>query len=330
MGSMHTHMYVKGRGVVVSEPSVVATDMKQQSIIAVGEEALRLMRSNPEVLMPMMPLSEGFIVDYRVMLTMLTYFMHRASRTVRRARVWLAVPCGITDVECRAVTDAVIQAGAREVHLIESPVAAALGCDLPVFEACGSMVVDIGGGTTDIGVMSLGGKVVSRTARIGGQDINKAILEYIRSSFGVMVSDETVETLKIELGSAMPPRGEEEYTFTGRDVTNGLMKQLIIRRGELYEVMCEPIERIVTEVKNVFEVTPPELVADIMERGLVLTGAVASTEGLAELLTEELGVFVRVPKEPGFAVALGLGKASSEAIRMERFMVATKHRKGRA
>ncbi|WP_251441262.1 rod shape-determining protein [Veillonella intestinalis] len=330
IGTVNTHIHVQGRGVVLSEPSLVATDTKQEGIVAVGADAERLLLRTPDMLDEMRPLRDGFIVDYRVMLTMLRHFMNKASRTVGRTRVIMAVPCGITDVEKRAMTDAIIQAGAREAYLLEAPVAAALGCHLPVFEACGSMAVDIGGGTTDIGVMALGGKVIAHSARIGGHDFNESILQYIKNTFSVMVAVETVEEIKLELGTALPPQEEAELSFLGRDIANGLMKRIIIRKSEVYQVMQETLQRIVDEIKSVVEQTPPELAADIMERGMILTGATALMEGLGQRLSEELGIPVQVPAEPGFAVAVGLGEASKEFARMERFIIASKNRKGRA
>jgi len=330
IGTVNTHIHVQGRGVVLSEPSLVATDTKQEGIVAVGADAERLLLRTPDMLDEMRPLRDGFIVDYRVMLTMLRHFMNKASRTVGRTRVIMAVPCGITDVEKRAMTDAIIQAGAREAYLLEAPVAAALGCHLPVFEACGSMAVDIGGGTTDIGVMALGGKVIAHSARIGGRDFNESILQYIKNTFSVMVAVETVEEIKLELGTALPPQEEAELSFLGRDIANGLMKRIIIRKSEVYQVMQETLQRIVDEIKSVVEQTPPELAADIMERGMILTGATALMEGLGQRLSEELGIPVQVPAEPGFAVAVGLGEASKEFARMERFIIASKNRKGRA
>lgn len=330
IGTVNTHIHVQGRGVVLSEPSLVATDTKQEGIVAVGADAERLLLRTPDMLDEMRPLRDGFIVDYRVMLTMLRHFMNKASRSVGRTRVIMAVPCGITDVEKRAMTDAIIQAGAREAYLLEAPIAAALGCHLPVFEACGSMAVDIGGGTTDIGVMSLGGKVIAHSARIGGHDFNESILQYIKNTFSVMVAVETVEAIKLELGTALPPQEEMELSFLGRDIANGLMKRIIIRKSEVYQVMQETLQRIVDEIKSVVEQTPPELAADIMERGMILTGATALMEGLGQRLSEELGVPVQVPPEPGFAVAVGLGQAGKEFARMERFIIASKNRKGRA
>ena len=226
IGTFHTHIFVEGRGVVVSEPSIVATDAKQENIVTVGEDAQRLLLRNPETLAPMSPLKEGFIVDYRIVLSMLKYFMNKASKAVRRSRVVMAVPCGITDVERRAMTDAIIQAGAREAHLLESPVAAAIGAGLPIFEARGSMAVDIGGSTTDVAILSMGGKVASRTSRIGGNELNEAIYHYIRNEFSIMVSDETVEDIKQTLGCAIAPSIEGEYTIVGRHSETGLTKTL--------------------------------------------------------------------------------------------------------
>lgn len=330
IGTVNTHVHVQGRGVVLSEPSLVATDTKQEGIVAVGADAERLLLRTPDMLDELRPLRDGFIVDYRVMLTMLRHFMSKASRTVGRTRVIMAVPCGITDVEKRAMTDAIIQAGAREAYLVEAPVAAALGCNLPVFEACGSMAVDIGGGTTDIGVMSLGGKVIAHSARIGGHDFNEAILQYIKNTYSVMVAVETVEGIKMELGTALPPQEELEVSFMGRDIANGLMKRIIIRKSEVYQVMQDTLQRIVDEIKSVVEQTPPELAADIMERGMTLTGATALMEGLGQRISEELVIPVQVPPEPGYAVAVGLGQASKEFARMDRFIIASKNRKGRA
>lgn len=330
IGSTNTHVFVDGRGIVISEPSLVATDTKQEGIIAVGTEAERLLLRTPDMLDALSPLKEGFIVDYRVTHTMLKYFMHKASNSVRRSRVFLAAPCGMTDVEQRAMTDAVIQAGAREVHLIETPVAAALGANLPIFDACGSMIVDIGGGTVDIGVLSLGGIVFSRSIRLGGSDLNAALLQYIKQCFSVMVPEETVETIKCTLGTAITPEEDMEYTFLGRDMSNGLTKRSVIHRFEVYEILQETLQKMINEVKNVIRQTTPELLADIMESGMVLTGGTAKLNGLAERFSTELGIPVRVPDDPEYMVVNGLGKASKEFYSMDRLIVATKNRKGRA
>ena len=330
IGTFHTHIFVEGRGVVVSEPSIVATDAKQESVVTVGEDAHRLLLRNSETLAPMSPLKEGFIVDYRIVLSMLKYFMNKASKAVRRSRVVMAVPCGITDVERRAMTDAIIQAGAREAYLLESPVAAAIGANLPIMEARGSMAVDIGGSTTDVAIVSMGGKVASKTSRVGGNELNEAIYKYIRSEFSIMVSNETVEDIKLTLGTAMPPSIEGDYTIVGRHSETGLTKRCIIRKSEVYEILRQPIAEMVAVVRSILEKTPPELVADIMESGMLLTGGTALLEGLDLHMREELGVPVRIADAPDLTVALGLGKAASDVERLERLLVASKLRKGRS
>ena len=330
IGTFHTHIFVEGRGVVVSEPSIVATDAKQESVVPVGEDAHRLLLRNPETLAPMSPLKEGFIVDYRIVLSMLKYFMNKASKAVRRSRVVMAVPCGITDVERRAMTDAIIQAGAREAYLLESPVAATIGANLPIMEARGSMAVDIGGSTTDVAIVSMGGKVASKTSRVGGNELNEAIYKYIRSEFSIMVSNETVEDIKLTLGTAMPPSIEGEYTIVGRHSETGLTKRCIIRKSEVYEILRQPIAEMVAVVRSILEKTPPELVADIMESGMLLTGGTALLEGLDLHMREELGVPVRIADAPDLTVALGLGKAASDVERLERLLVASKLRKERS
>ena len=330
IGTFHTHIFVEGRGVVVSEPSIVATDAKQESVVTVGEDAHRLLLRNPETLAPMSPLKEGFIVDYRIVLSMLKYFMNKASKAVRRSRVVMAVPCGITDVERRAMTDAIIQAGAREAYLLESPVAAAIGANLPIMEARGSMAVDIGGSTTDVAIVSMGGKVASKTSRVGGNELNEAMYKYIRSEFSIMVSNETVEDIKLTLGTAMPPSIEGEYTIVGRHSETGLTKRCIIRKSEVYEILRQAIAEMVAVVRSILEKTPPELVADIMESGMLLTGGTALLEGLDLHMREELGVPVRIADAPDLTVALGLGKAASDVERLERLLVASKLRKGRS
>ncbi len=331
IGTINTHVFVAGKGIVLTEPSLVATDTKQEEIVSVGLEAQRLLQRKPDVLEAMTPLKEGVIVDYRVTRTMLHYFIHKAApKFIQRARILLAVPCDITDVEKKAMTDAIIQAGAREAYLIESPVAAALGADLPIFEAVGNMAVDIGGGTTDVAIMSLGGIVVGKSARIGGNDFNEAILDYIRQCFALMIADQTVEELKITLGTVLPVEEDEEFEVQGRDIENGLTKRIVIHKSEIYQVLQEPFLRMLEVIKTVIEQMPPELAADIMERGIILTGAMARLEGLAERLYNEIGVPVIIPEEPEFAVARGLGRAFKEFDRIDRFVIASKNRKGRA
>lgn len=330
IGTMYTRATTaQGRALIV-EPSMVATDSKQEAIVAVGEEAQRIVRLAPDEWRPLTPLKDGFIIDYRVTHTMLHYFMHKATKSVRRSRVFLSTPCGMTDVEERAMMDAVIQAGAREVYLMETPVLATLGSGLPVFDAQGSMAVDIGSGTVDIGIVSLGGVVTSRSIRVGGDDLNAAILQYINQAFSMIVADQTVETIKRELGSAIPTSGLAPFTFKGRDMTNGLMKQAVIHPEEVAQVLQAPIQRIITELRNVIRKTEPELVGDILRHGMVLTGGSAYLSGLDQCLAEALHIPVRIPAEPEYAVVRGLQVASKNIVMMDRFIYASKRRKGKA
>ena len=273
--------------------------------------------------------TDGFIVDYRVMHTMLSYFLNKVSNALRRARVVVGVPCGMTDVEQRAMMDAVIQAGAREVFLIERPVAAAIGCGVPIFEAQGSMVIDIGGGTIDMGIVSLGGIVDSKTIRFGGSDINNALLRYVRECFGIIVSDETIIDIKHTLGTAVAPLEDAEYAFQGRDMMNGLGRRCVIHQSEVYQVINECLIGLLDEVKQMIRATAPEIVADIMQHGIWLTGGTARLSGLADRIGTELGVPVHVPEAPETKVVVGLNGASSDLVSLSRFIVNSKNRKGR-
>lgn len=317
------------RGTVISEPSIIATDTKQEKVVAVGDEAARLVLRMPDMWRPLTPLKDGFIVDYRVMHTMLNYFLNKVSNALRRARVLVGVPCGMTDVEQRAMMDAVIQAGAREVFLIERPVAAGIGCGVPIFEARGSMIIDIGGGTVDMGIVSLGGIVDSKTIRFGGSDINNALLRYVRECFGVIVSDETILDIKHTVGTAIAPLEDAEYAFQGRDMMNGLGRRCVIHQSEVYQVINDCIVGLLDEVKQMIRSAAPEIVADIMQHGIWLTGGTARLAGLADRIGTELGVPVHVPEAPETKVVVGLNGASSDLVSLSRFIVNSKNRKGR-
>ena len=308
IGSIQTRLMGGTRGTVISEPSIIATDTKQEKVVAVGDEAARLVLRMPDMWRPLTPLKDGFIVDYRVMHTMLSYFLNKVSNALRRARVVVGVPCGMTDVEQRAMMDAVIQAGAREVFLIERPVAAAIGCGVPIFEAQGSMVIDIGGGTIDMGIVSLGGIVDSKTIRFGGSDINNALLRYVRECFGVIVSDETILDIKHTLGTAIAPTR---------------------RSSDLHVFVNECLIGLLDEVKQMIRATAPEIVADIMQHGIWLTGGTARLSGLADRIGTEVGVPVHVPEAPETKVVVGLNGASSDLVSLSRFIVNSKNRKGR-
>ena len=296
IGSIQTRLMGGTRGTVISEPSIIATDTKQEKVVAVGDEAARLVLRMPDMWRPLTPLKDGFIVDYRVMHTMLSYFLNKVSNALRRARVVVGVPCGMTDVEQRAMMDAVIQAGAREVFLIERPVAAAIGCGVPIF---------------------------------GGSDINNALLRYVRECFGVIVSDETILDIKHTLGTAIAPLEDAEYAFQGRDMMNGLGRRCVIHQSEVYQVVNECLIGLLDEVKQMIRATAPEIVADIMQHGIWLTGGTARLSGLADRIGTEVGVPVHVPEAPETKVVVGLNGASSDLVSLSRFIVNSKNRKGR-
>lgn len=331
MGTLNTRVMATGKA-IITEPSIVATDPRREGVVAVGSEAESLIRRMPDELGELWPLQDGFIVDYRLTHTMLNYFMHKASSSVRRSRTFVGVPYTMTDVEIRALMDAIIQAGAREAYLLEMPVAAALGCQMPVFEALGNMVVDLGAGTTDIAVMSLGGVVAGQTISLGANDLNKALFKYLKECFSVLVSDGTVEDIKQSIGSLVPPMDEhedQEFAFTGRNTTNGLVVAHTIHQSEICQVFQKYLHRLLGEIKNIMRQTPPELLSDIMENGIVLTGGGAQLKGLAERLHKELTVPVRVADDPANCVIRGLAIAANNPGRVKRFVVASRNRKGR-
>lgn len=331
IGTTSARVYVGGRGVVLSEPSVVATDARQEHIIAIGNEAELMIQRSPNMVQSMTPLKDGVIADYRVTRTMIRYFVRKSvGSSLGRTRVMMAVPYGITDVEKRAMSDAIIQIGSREAFLLETPVAAALGENLPIFEPTASFVADIGGGTTDVAVIAMGGIVLGRSARIGGNDLNKMISLYMRDHFNVMVAEETIETIKLALGSAIEPEEELEFSFKGRDVSNGLSKQLVIRQSEVYAALQEPLNQIIEVIRTLLEQVPPELSADILDKGLLLSGATAKMHGLAERIANEFGIPVHLPEEPELTVVKGLGVAFKQKDQMDRLFISTKDRKGRA
>ena len=329
IGTSMTRVMGGTRETMMSEPSIVATDTKLEKIVAVGDEADRIVRRMPDMWRSVTPLQDGFIVDYRIMHTMLKYFLHKVSNTLRRSRVLVGVPCGMTDVEQRAMMDAVIQAGAREVFLIERPVAAAIGCGLPIFEARGSMLIDIGEGTADMGIISLGGTVVSQTIRFGGNDLDRAIMQYINQCFGLMVSEETVTDIKHAIGTAVIPVEDCEYSFSGRDMTSGIVRRSVVHQSEIYQVINNRLENFLDAIRQMIRVTEPELVADIMQHGIVLTGGMARLQGLAERVSTEIGVPVQVALEPELKVVQGLHRGSGQIVELSRFIINSKDRRGR-
>jgi len=310
LGTTSVRVFVKGKGVVLREPSVVAVD-RRGNILAVGEEAKRMIGKTPSSIVARQPLREGVIADYTTTAAMLKYFIRKACGrwTLFRPEVIICVPAKATGVERRAVVDAALEGGARRAFPIEEPMAAAIGAGLPITEPGANVVVDIGGGTTDIAVISLGGIVVSDSIRIGGIKLDEAIARYIKREYNLLIGEQTAEEIKIRIGSAYKLPQELSMEVRGRDLVTGLPKTIRITSEEIRNALSEPIGQIVARVKTVLEQTPPELAADIVTRGIVLTGGGALLRGLDKLLQLETGVPVRLADDPISAVAIGTGLA---------------------
>lgn len=313
LGTANTLVYVKGRGIIVREPSVVALRTDTKTIEAVGESAKKMIGRTPGNIRAVRPMKDGVIADFDTTATMIRYFIRQAQKQrwlfQRHPNVMVCVPSGITAVEKRAVEDATKQAGAREAYTIEEPFAAAIGADLPVWEPTGSMVVDIGGGTTEVAVISLGGIVTSRSIRIAGDEMDEAIIQYIKRTYNLMIGERTAETLKIEIGSALNMEKSESLEIRGRDLVSGLPKTISVSSVEITESLSDTVSAIVDAVKVTLEKCPPELSADIMDRGIVLTGGGGLLRNLDRLLARETGMPVLVAENPLDCVAIGTGRA---------------------
>lgn len=314
LGTANLLVYERGRGIVLREPSVVAIAQPSGRILAVGEEARLMLGRTPGNIVAIRPLIDGVIADYTTTLQMLEYIFNKVlgKRRMFKPRVLICVPSGVTDVERRAVRLAAKEAGASEVRLIEEPMAAAIGAGLPISQPGGNMVVDIGGGTTDIAVISLGGIVLSRSLRVGGNKMDEAIMRYIRSTYNLMVGERTAEEIKIKIGSAYPLPQELEMEVRGRDLVAGLPRTITIGSVEIREALAEPVNQIVEKVRSALEETPPELASDIIERGIVLTGGGSLLRGIDRLLEEATDIPVRVAEDPLSCVAIGTGRALEE------------------
>ncbi|OEF98046.1 rod shape-determining protein [Vulcanibacillus modesticaldus] len=313
LGTANTLVYVKGKGIVLREPSVVAINNDTKEIQAVGEAAKQMIGRTPGSIVARRPMKDGVIADFETTATMLRYFINKTVKTrgilPRKPFIMVCVPSGITEVEKRAVIDAAKAAGAKEAGTIEEPLAAAIGANLPVWEPTGSMIVDIGGGTTEVAVISLGGIVSSRSVRVAGDEMDEAIAHYIKKMYNLMIGERTSERLKIEIGSAIPPEKEEFMEIKGRDLVTGLPKTIKVSSTEIAEALSETVNNIINAVKMTLEKTPPELAADIMDRGIVLAGGGALLRNLDRLLSQETGMPVLIADNPLDCVAIGTGQS---------------------
>lgn len=326
LGTANTLVHVKGKGIVVREPSVVAVDKRTNMVYAVGEAAKEMLGRTPGHIVAIRPMKGGVIADFDITQCMLRYFIEKAytGSLLGRPRVLVCVPSGVTEVEKRAVEEATRQAGAREAYLIEEPMAAAIGAGLPVEDATGSMVVDIGGGTSEVAVISLGGIVTSQSVRIAGDEFDNAIINYIKRVFNLMIGERTAEEIKIKIGCAYPKPQEESYEIRGRDLVNGLPKNVVVTSSEILEALKEPVHAIVDAIKVTLEKTPPELSADIMDKGIMLTGGGALLWGLDKLISEETDIPVKIADRPLDCVVLGTGKALDEIDTLKKVLVSTR------
>lgn len=326
LGTANTLVHVKGRGIVVREPSVVAIDNATNRVLAVGNAAKDMIGRTPGNIVAIRPMKDGVIADFDITQAMLRTFIKMVSSgsLLSKPRVVVCIPSGITEVEKRAVEEAVLQAGAREAYLMEEPMAAAIGAGLPVEEPTGSMVVDIGGGTSEVAVISLGGIVTSRSVRVAGDALDGAIVAYIKKEYSLMIGDRTGEAIKLQIGSAYPTADEESMEIRGRDLVTGLPKNLTITTQEIRTALAEPIGSIIEAIKFTLEKTPPELSADVMDRGVMLTGGGALIRGLDALISQETGIPVYVAESPLDCVALGTGKVLEEIDTLKKVIINAK------
>jgi rod shape-determining protein MreB len=324
LGTANTLVHVRGRGIVISEPSVVAKDTKTGQILAVGAEAKRMLGRTPQNIVAIRPLKDGVISDFDITEYMLKHFIHKVHDRVAlfpRPRVIIGIPSGVTEVEKRAVQEAAINAGARWARLVEEPMAAAIGAGLPVEEPSGSMIVDIGGGTTEVAVTSLGGIVVARSIRIGGDEMDQDIVAYARREFNLLMGERTAEDIKIAIGSAYPLDEEVSTFFRGRDLLTGLPRSIEVTSAQIREALEPSVQQIVDSVKDTIEETPPELVADIMDQGIYLAGGGALLRGIDTRIAEATQMAVHIADDPLTCVARGTGMVLENLVKYSRSLV---------
>jgi len=331
LGTANTLVYVRGKGVVISEPSVVAVNQKTRQVLAIGQEAQEMVGKTPSHIIATRPLVDGVVSDFEVTEQMLKYFIDRVHKEgfslMPRPRVLIGIPYGVTEVERRAVEEAAINAGARQVFLIEEPVAAAIGAKLPIQEATGSMIVDIGGGTTEVAVISMGGIVASRSIRIAGDEMNQDIIDFARDNFNMLLGERTAEKIKKEIGSAFPQKDKLEKAMRGRDLVTGLPREVIINDEQVRRAIERSVTSVVDAVKETIEETPPELVADIMERGIVLSGGGSLLKDLDLLISQSTQTKVFIADDPLTTVARGTGVVLEDLETLESVLLSSALRK---
>lgn len=331
LGTANTLVYVKGKGIVINEPSVVAVNTRTKQILAIGNDARRMVGRTPQHIVATRPLVDGVISDFEVTEAMLRYFIDKVhTQTIsflRRPRVVIGIPSGVTEVEKRAVQDAAINAGARQAFLIEESMAAAIGSRLPVQDAQGSMIVDIGGGTCDIAVISLGGIVISRSIRIAGDEMNENIIQYARDHFNLLLGERTAEDIKISIGSAFPQEQQLTASMRGRDLVTGLPKEVIVTSQQIMEALSQSVKILVNNIKSVVEEIPPEIISDIMHRGIVLAGGGANLKGLDILLAHETQMPVMVAEDPLTCVVRGAGVVVEDLELLKDVLIPTDFKK---
>ena len=328
LGTANTLVYIKGQGIVVREPSVVAIRDDSKEVLAVGEEAKRMIGRTPGNIVAIRPMKDGVIADFDVTQSMLSYFIQKAAakKGVVSPRIAICVPFGVTEVEKRAIEEAARTAGAKDAFLIEEPMAAAIGAGLRIEEPEGNMVVDIGGGTSEIAIISLGGIVTAKSIRLGGDELDEAIVNYVKKEYSLMIGERTAEDVKIRIGSAYKEGEEMEMEIRGRDLISGLPKTMQISSSEVRDALRDPVNSIVDGIKSTLEKTPPELASDIMENGIMLTGGGALLKGLDKLVKEETGMPVKIAENPLDCVAIGTGKSVEDQEIFEKVLVANKRR----
>ena len=328
LGTANTLVYVRGKGVLLDEPSVVAMNAQTREVLAVGHEAKRMIGRTPDGITAIRPLKDGVIADFDATEQMLRYFIQQVHRRryFAKPRLVICVPSGITAVEQRAVKEAGFSAGSRRVYIVEEPMAAAIGAGLPVTEPSGSLIVDVGGGTTEVAVISLGGIVTSLSIRTAGDDLDQSIIAWMKKEYSLMLGERTAEEIKMTLGSAFPLTQEPEAEIRGRDMISGLPKTVVVSSAEVRMALEEPLHSIVDAVRTTLDQTPPELAGDIMDRGLVLTGGGALLRGLDERLRHETGMPVHIAEEPLHSVAMGSGKCVEEFEALQQVLVSEPRR----